>query len=233
MTTQASWSNISAVVLGAGQGRRLGLPKAILKIRPESGTAPSQARTSRPATPLAIMQAENLWKVGIRRIHIVIGCQHKKVAAILQSAIENRNSKIENQMPAQSRDLVVNKNWEQGQFSSVKAGIASARNGDWILLLPVDVLGVKKSTIRRIVSAALSNVGADAVVPSFRGKRGHPALLSPNLCRRIARMDPRKSRLDHLLRAAKTSIVEVADDAVLSNVNTTADFTRQSAFRFH
>jgi CTP:molybdopterin cytidylyltransferase MocA len=185
-------AKVSAVILAAGRGSRLGTPKAIL----EAGSRPR-------AKPLALMQAENLKRAGIGSVDIVIGCEHKMVKSKLAAGGNN---------------IVVNKGWRQGQFSSLKAGISVVEKGKWVLLMPVDTVGVKKNTILMILNAAEASV--DAVVPSFRGKRGHPVLLSQRLCARIARMDPKKSRLDHVLHGSKTTVIEVSDRAVLSNINT-------------
>lgn len=60
---------------------------------------------------------------------------------------------------------------------------------------------------------------AEAIIPSFEGKKGHPVLLSRKLQEPILALDPGTDRLDHFLRGRTTAIVEVSSAVVLANEN--------------
>lgn len=64
--------------------------------------------------------------------------------------------------------------------------------------------------------------GADAVVPAFGGRRGHPVFLSPAAQDALRGADPAKDRLDFWLRGRKVLAVEVPHACVLENFNEAA-----------
>lgn len=188
----------AGIVLAAGEGRRIGLPKAILRVDDQ---------------PLAARAATTLSNAGISPIRIVIGCRHEEVLKVLLSR----------------QDLVVNNRWLAGQFSSLQSGLRALEPGPWVVVLPVDTIGVGTETITLLVEAA--DDCFDAVVPTFDGWRGHPVLLSPDLCRRLLDLDAVASRLDRILREARTLLLPVGDEAILANINTPEDLGRLSGAR--
>jgi len=183
----------AGIVLAAGEGSRIGLPKAILRIDGE---------------PLAARASASLADAGISPIRIVIGCRHEEVLEALP---------IE-------KDVVVNKGWHAGQFSSLRAGLETLDADSWVVVLPVDTIGVLSETVTLLIEAADDRF--DAVVPTYDGRRGHPVLLSPPLCRHILALDAAASRLDRILGEAKTLALPVDDRAILTNINTPEDFDR-------
>jgi molybdenum cofactor cytidylyltransferase len=67
------------------------------------------------------------------------------------------------------------------------------------------------------IYAALWDESADAVAPTFGGRRGHPVLLSAALLQELARPNPACDRLDAFLRAR--AVLEVAADSALIHRN--------------
>jgi len=137
---------VAAIVLAAGEGRRLGGPKALVPLA--DGTFGSLA-TSR------FDRADVAARV------VVLGAQAERVAAEAGFA------------PGVS--LVVNRRWAEGMLTSVWAGLdAAERLGvDAVLLHPVDNPVVAAATVGAVLGALAS--GARIAVPSHDGRRGHPA----------------------------------------------------------
>ncbi|MBN1189209.1 MAG: NTP transferase domain-containing protein [Dehalococcoidales bacterium] len=101
-------------------------------------------------------------KLGIETI-LVIGWQKEK----LLSGIKSRNVKV-----------VENPDFEQGMFSSVKAGFsrAGASAHGSIFIHPVDIPLVRLYTVKRLIDAAERNPNL-IIHPVCSGRRGHPVLL--------------------------------------------------------
>lgn len=67
-------------------------------------------------------------------------------------------------------------------FASIKAGLLFARRidpGGAVMLLPADQPGILPSTVQVVLAAGVSCPHC-AIMPEYRGRGGHPALLPPN-----------------------------------------------------
>jgi molybdenum cofactor cytidylyltransferase len=136
---------IVAVLLAAGAGRRMGGPKALLRIGGESFLARGARLLARP---------------GVASVVAVLGHEAARVAA-------------EAAAPA-GVSLVENERYEEGMLSSILRGLeeAEARRADAILLHPVDHPLVEPATVDRVVAAL--RAGAVIAVPTHGTRRGHP-----------------------------------------------------------
>jgi nicotine blue oxidoreductase len=136
---------IVAVVLAAGEGRRIGGPKGLLRIGGTTFLAHASALLARPA---------------VASVVAVLGAEADRVRA------EGRL--------AEGVTVVVNERWREGMLSSVLAGLdaAEALGAEAVLIHPVDHPGVDPATIERVAEALLR--GAAIAVPSWEGRRGHP-----------------------------------------------------------
>jgi CTP:molybdopterin cytidylyltransferase MocA len=135
-----------AIVLAAGEGRRMGGPKALLRIGEETCLARACRLLARP---------------GIASVVAVIGAEADRVRA-------------EAGLPA-GVTAVVNQRWTEGMLTSVWAGldVAETLGAEAVLLHPVDNPFVQPATIDAVLAALAG--GAEIVVPSHAGRRGHPA----------------------------------------------------------
>jgi CTP:molybdopterin cytidylyltransferase MocA len=136
---------IAAILLAAGEGRRIGGPKALLPIGGDSFLARVAATLARP---------------GVSRLIAVLGCQAERVRAEAGAPPEVT--------------LVVNGAWREGMLGSILAGLEVAeRDGaEAVLLQPVDHPLVEPATVDGVVAALRS--GARIAVPSDGRRRGHP-----------------------------------------------------------
>lgn len=121
-------------------------------------------------------------------------------------------------------EAVENPRWKEGQFSSVKVGLAHAVLGRarMVLICPVDAPQLKPETI----AAMQKGLGAaDAAVPTYEGQPGHPLVLSRSAAARILEMAEVPHLEAALVHLAVQEVV-VDDPGVILNLNTPADYKR-------
>jgi len=143
---------LAAAILAAGESRRMGEPKALVSVQGLTFVEHLFAATRLP-------------RVGITRI--ILGAHAAEISAKLKFD------------PAM---IVVNPDWPSGQLSSVHAAIRSlpADTTDGIILCPVDHPLVSRRLISELIAQFDSSRKAIAL-PTYRGKRGHPAIFRATL----------------------------------------------------
>jgi molybdenum cofactor cytidylyltransferase len=136
---------IAAIVLAAGEGRRLGGPKALAPIGAETFLARVCHSFERP-TLIAVVA--------------VLGAEAERV---------RKHARL-----PRTAMLAVNERWREGMLSSIWRGldVAESLGVDAVLVHPVDNPLVTPETIDAVVAALAA--GAVVAVPSHRGRRGHP-----------------------------------------------------------
>jgi molybdenum cofactor cytidylyltransferase len=154
---------IPALVLAAGLSTRMGRPKALLPLG-------SQTFISRIVGTFI--------DAGVDDVVVVLGCE----AAIIQAALATS---------APRARVVVNARFEEGQFSSVLAGLnAVDRPGVQALLLTlVDVPLVSAATVRAVVDRYHAT-RAPIVRPVQGPLHGHPVLIDRSLFGALRAADP-------------------------------------------
>ncbi len=115
---------IAAIVLAAGEGQRIGGPKALLPIGGVSFLAHACGQ-------LAL--------AGVQDIVAVLGAQADRVRA--EAGLPDGVS------------VVVNEAWRSGMLSSICCGIAAAESADAVLVHPVDNPSVTPATIRAVIAS--------------------------------------------------------------------------------
>jgi len=196
--TSSEPSDIPVLILAAGAGKIMGMPKALVQI---------------PNTDKSFLaaQVEKLSAFSCLSLNVVVGASGKQVISLVKN----------NRLPVH---IVENLNWEDGQFSSLFVGLKQVfKNSEWVLVLPVDSLGVKHSTFEKLLFC--KDKIFDALIPTFKGRRGHPVLLSNQFCKKCLLLNPKNSRLDAMLREALVLEVEVDDSGIRHNVNTKEDLS--------
>ncbi len=130
-----------------------------------------------------------------------------------------------------------NAKWKSGMLSSAQAGLRSALEfkPKGILVLPVDHPSVQAATVAELATVleqAIAACGkpaerrkfAYALVPRYRGRRGHPLALSPALATAIAADRKAESLSDAVRRHARlVGYLDVEDAGIVRNVNTKGD----------
>ena len=147
--------DIVAVVLAAGESRRMGFPKALLPLG--SGTFLDQILNT-------------LQESGLSEPMVVIGAHARHI----QPALARRPVRV-----------VTNPDYEKGQLSSVKRALENVGpDVRGCLLWPVDHPTVSRDLVEKLIQLFLDAKPLLAL-PVYEGRRGHPAILSPALFQEI------------------------------------------------
>lgn len=158
---------------------------------------------------LAEYQASLLATSGCQSVVIVAGKDHADIAANISIA-----------------PVIENGNWMRGRLTSVQCGIRSDESAKGFLILPVDVVGIKVSTLTTLLATA-ENTGASALRPLHTGREGNVLWLSSQTARELLLVEAHDDnpRLDEWIRPHAITI-EMNDPALLSNVNTPEEWER-------
>lgn len=188
--------SVVAVVLAAGASSRMGRPKALLDF------------DGLPAVALVLRTCA---EAGAAAAVVVTAPAGDGVRAACAGA----------SLPVHS---AINPRPERGMLSSLQEGLRALPACAAFLLFPVDFPVVPAAEVKRLVA----HVGAGRiVVPSFGGRRGHPALVDATLVPEfLALGDDQTARAVMSAHAAETVYLEAADDRVLLDMDTPADYAR-------
>jgi molybdenum cofactor cytidylyltransferase len=189
---------IAGLILAAGESSRMGTDKATLTYR------------DRTFLELAV---QTLREIEIERIAVVLGHHAQEI---------QRHVKIE------AAQVVINPDYTSGQTSSLQVGLRSliADNLEAIVLCLVDHPAVSAETVRRLV-ATFRECGAPVVIPTCRGRRGHPVLIGRQVFGELLRLAS-DTGADSVLRKYRqaTQFVEVEDEGVLIDVDDPKSYQR-------
>ena len=143
---------LAAVILSAGASSRMGRPKALLPYR--EGTFLEH-----------LIQVTRHSRIGVTRVVLGASAEEIRTIAKLDASV-----------------VVVNPRWEQGQLSSICAGIRSLEGieTEGIVLCPVDHPLVSARLVGDLVAQFYLNAKT-IVLPVHNGRRGHPVIFSSAL----------------------------------------------------
>jgi molybdenum cofactor cytidylyltransferase len=139
---------LAAVILSGGASRRMGSPKALVSYQGASFLEHLLSVTRHPA-------------LGARRV--VLGPDAETISQQVALAPD---------------EVVVNKEWERGQLTSIHAALRSLpAETEGMLLCPVDHPLVSAALVNVLIATFLET-HAPVVLPVFEGRRGHPVIFS-------------------------------------------------------
>ena len=116
--------------------------------------------------------------------------------------------------------LVENKHLEWQRFYSIKTGVLNLKNKFPVFIHNVDNPFVNYDVLKKL----LSFPDSDYVVPAYRNHGGHPVLLSPKVCEKIAIEKQNDIVFSDFLKRFNKTKVEVNDKNILVNINTREDY---------
>lgn len=187
---------VAGLLLAAGAGRRMGMPKALVAYR---------------GRLFVESAADVLAAGGCAPVTVVLGAEADRVRATAELG---------------SYGVVVNPGWAEGMGASVRVGLrALATQADVIaaVVLPVDVPGVTPAAVARLVALASPPVLARA---SFDGVPGHPVLLGRAHWDGVIASATGDVGARDYLRTHDVVDVPCADVAVGTDVDRPADLAR-------
>ena len=142
---------LAALILSAGASRRMGTPKALLPYRGGTFLEHLLKVTEHPRI---------VWR------RVVLGAD----ASVIAESVE---------LPA--GEVVVNKNWESGQLSSIQCALGSLpEQTDGTLLCLIDHPLISSELVGELVERFYSS-GKAIVLPIYKGRRGHPVIFASRL----------------------------------------------------
>lgn len=189
---------ISAIILAAGESKRMGRPKMLLPW----GEVTVLGRV------IAAYQA-----AGIEDILVVTGGAHEQVAAIAEGA---------------GVRSVFNEHFSRGEMlSSLQRGLDSVFPDSSLQAVLVglgDQPQVQAECVR-LICDTFRQRASRLIVPSYRQRRGHPWLVERSLWKEILEMTPAESPRDFLNRhAGEIDYVEVDMPGILADLDTPQDY---------
>lgn len=107
---------------------------------------------------------------------------------------------------------------DDSPLASLQALLKAMPAPDWASVHHVD-MPVFEDALWDALCAAAKGAVTDAVVPSYKGKAGHPVFLAPGVAKAILKLDPEKDRLDRFLRERR-KLIELPHRCALENLNT-------------
>ena len=143
---------IAAIILAAGKSERMGRPKALL-----------------PFGDSTFCQHlyDLLKSSSAGEVRVVLGAQA---------------GEIESGTGIPEKEIVINPDYEKGMLSSLQAGLVALHEAapEAVILCPVDHPNITLTLIELIISSFRSS-GAEIVIPTRAGRRGHPVLFASSL----------------------------------------------------
>lgn len=143
---------LAAAILSAGESRRMGSPKALI---PYHGTTFAG--------------------------HLLEVISHPRVG-IVRFVLGAGADKIRERLQLDPATVVLNPDWPRGQLSSIQAAIRSLPPGATagLMLCPVDHPIVSADLVGQLI-AEFDSTGKPVVLPTYRGRRGHPVIFRASL----------------------------------------------------
>jgi molybdenum cofactor cytidylyltransferase len=190
-------SAIVPVILAAGDSSRMGFPKALLPY--EENTFVGQI-------------LHTLKGLNLASPVLVLG----KHAAEIQSALDTAPARI-----------VCNHNPEEGQLSSIRLALQLLDPVcEGCLVWPVDQPGVSQKVVLALIDLFLQSQ-APLALPTFAGKRGHPAIFRRSLFPEFiaAPLDEGPKRII-LSRLNECALLPTSESATVEDMDTPADYYR-------
>jgi molybdenum cofactor cytidylyltransferase len=193
---------ISAIILAAGDSRRMGQPKLFLPWG---------------QTNVLGQVVGTFSSAGIEDIIVVTGRTHESLEAeVLRLSLQYPVRVTHNPLSSSG-----------GMLSSIQAGLIATDPAVSAVLIGLgDQPQVQEETIRAICSA-FSRTGAALVFPSFQNRRGHPWLASRTCWTGILAL-PHSTNPRKYIKNFPGQIEYIeADESILDDLDTPEDYQRQ------
>lgn len=197
---------INAVVLAAGASNRMGKPKPLLRFRDSpSYSASAERGKTFLGQIIAVLKLSDA-----DRITVVLGAE----AQIMKKSVD-----------LSGVNVVINKDYERGQLSSLIAAIRSTPPPtEAILVCLADMPFITAEVVNQII-AKFRQTGAAIVVPVLNAKRGHPTLFARPLFNELLSA-PQEQGARFVLYSNEQRILELqtSDSGILIRIDTPDDY---------
>jgi len=159
--------------------------------------------------------------------HLLEVTRHARVG-LTRIVVGAHAAEIRERLTAHATSIVVNEDWAKGQLSSIQAGIRSLPEGatEGMILCPVDHPIISAELVANLI-AEFDSSGKAIVLPTYRKRRGHPAIFRANLYQELldasAEVGARQVVWAH---ANEVGEVATDEEGVVLNINDPATLER-------
>lgn len=190
--------SISAILLGAGESKRMGQNKLLL---------PWGKKTILHQSLQALLHS---------RVKEVILVVNDHIGPIVHT-LHDRRVKV-----------VINPDYRQGISRSIQKGVeATDPNCNGILIALADQPFIQSRTINVLIEA-FHEKGEKIIVPSFRGKRGHPVIFPKKFREELLRLIGDEGGKTILRRhPEEIQVVSVKASGVIRDIDTPRDYRKE------
>jgi len=190
-------AKLAGILLAAGESRRMGYPKPLLRIR---------ERTFVEVIVCTMLDV-------LPRVIVVLGAHADRIRPAIPS-----NERV---------TIVENSAFTRGQLSSIKVGIEQMPlDTDGILIHLADHPTVRPDTFRAVLSA-YGQGGHPIVIARYGGRRGHPVIFDRSIFNELrGAPESEGARLVVNADPSRVSYVDVDDPGVILDLDTPEDLSR-------
>ena len=189
---------IWALILAAGESKRMGKPKLLL-----------------PFGEKTIIETVigNVVKSKVDKVFVVLGSGWKKI----EKKIRDYPVKI-----------IVNPHYERGMLSSVQEGFqALPQDTQAVLVVLGDQPAVSSDIINKIIDA-FKKTRKGIVVPVYKGNRGHPVLMDMKYRDEVEKLSPEVGLRGIVYNHPEDVLeVEVATPSILKDIDNAGNYKRE------
>jgi molybdenum cofactor cytidylyltransferase len=191
-------SIISAILLGAGESKRMGVDKLSL---------PWRRKTVLEHCFETLLQSE------VQEIVVVLG---------------NRNQRVKNRFQVWKTKVVVNPYSKRGMSTSIRKGLQAIHPGSAGILIALgDQPFLKTRTINALVRA-FDRREEGIIIPSFRGRMGHPVIFHKRYRKELLNLRGDVGGRTVVDRhPEEVKVVPVKSEGVVKDVDTWQDYVKE------
>jgi molybdenum cofactor cytidylyltransferase len=187
--------NIAGIILAAGEGKRIGGNKALLKIGDLSF--------------LEIIAAA------------LKNCQCDPIVAVLGAEADA----VKNMCVQLKIGAVVNENWQIGQFSSLRKGLRAIRNDTMGAMIALVDHPMVSQNVYDLLCHMFSENPTRIIIPIYDGRRGHPIIIPHSLLGVILRTRDEYNMKDIIREHSDLIIEQlVNDNGIRRDIDTDEDY---------
>jgi molybdenum cofactor cytidylyltransferase len=146
----------------------------------------------------------------IEELIVVLGAQHEQILQKLKPEVFK---------------VQINDRWEKGQLSSLRLGIGNlSHRSEGVLFTLVDHPLVQIATYRTLIDFWKKDKRR-IVIPTYRGRKGHPAIFPAHLYEALQHQELPNGARD-IIRSERDSVffVPVPDSGVVDDIDTLEDY---------
>src|SRR5262245_20131192 len=139
-----------------------------------------------------------------------------------------QSEQIETALKGKRLSIVINPDFEGDMLSSIRCGLRALPACEAVMILLGDQPAIRSELVGEMIRIYETS-NASIIVPTYRGKRGHPILFSSRYCDEVQKKFE-GSGLRGLLSAHPEQVHEmkVDDEGVLADMDNPADYARET-----